>query len=139
MTDMTAFFLLAAISGCIVWALRKPAAMGAAAMRPITHDDFARYERGAFMHRTAKWLQGCEYGPMLTDGTAYLCPHCGGWGELGSRLEPASERSECARCAGLGEISLDDPRVTTTPQRLSPNESVKPTDQSREAAAGGSA
>lgn len=49
------------------------------------------------------WAKGSEYGPLQTDGYVYLCPDCGGYGEVG--------KSACSFCLGNGIIELWDERV----------------------------
>ncbi|MBT8449109.1 MAG: hypothetical protein KJO69_05440 [Gammaproteobacteria bacterium] len=46
---------------------------------------------------------GSKYG-LQTNGKDYLCPECGGYGQLyGVKT--------CKYCKGKGVIALDDPRV----------------------------
>lgn len=60
--------------------------------------------RGNFFINSGRYSTGTEYGPLLTDTHAYLCPDCGGHGLI-------FHKDTCAYCGGEGEISLDDARV----------------------------
>lgn len=56
-----------------------------------------------------RWAIGSEYGPLLTDGTEYLCPDCGGWGHVnGTALVPGDK---CEYCEGFGTLPLNDARI----------------------------
>ena len=53
-----------------------------------------------------RWAKGCTFGPLQSDGFAYLCPECGGYGYLYDR------DATCDFCKGKASIPLDDPRIT---------------------------
>ena len=58
------------------------------------------------------WLEGSEYGPLMTNYVDYLCPTCGGYGTTGQ----FNGVLPCRHCDGACTISHDDPRVTRKPK-----------------------
>jgi len=51
------------------------------------------------------YAHGSQYR-LLTDGRAYLCPECGGYGATADSLT-------CSFCGGVGTLALTDPRIVT--------------------------
>jgi len=73
--------------------------------------DVNNMKRGHYLKSSGLFSEGTEYGPLLTDGTMYCCPQCGGHG-INLKVET------CDYCEGKGEIALNDPRVIQTADEL---------------------
>lgn len=73
-------------------------------LEPLGLFDAKNPGKGHFLLITSVRAKGTEYGPLLTDGYAYLCPDCGGYGTI-------HHKKKCLYCKGIGEIPLNDPRV----------------------------
>lgn len=73
-------------------------------LEPLGLFDANNPGRHNFLINSGVYAKGTEYGPLLTDGHAYLCPDCGGHGTV-----PGGKK--CAYCKGVGEIALTDARV----------------------------
>ena len=67
---------------------------------------------------TEKQAEGSDAAALQSDGFNYLCPECGGYGQVPTYRKHINKSGQktCVFCKGSGYMDLTDSRVKDNPQ-----------------------